>query len=858
MLGMIRLARSQARMGLRWHAAVGIVGRRTLTHLGESVSAKVTDDSKTPLVLSTGRVASVADGSVVANHGGHTLLANAVGASGSADGYAEFSVNYREYASAVGAVPGRRDRRDGGERDHEILVSRLIDRSLRPMFPNAYNRATQITVSLLEFDRKSLPDVDAVNSASAAIHISDIPWAGPVGSVRVARVMDEWVVNPDKQEMDIADFNLVYAGNREGALMLEMDSEGVRPEDFKEAIRRAHESIQPILQAQDDLRVKKGVEKLGFDPTQADQIIVAKTKSTEALAEVSDPADGKEITREGMMKILKEKYNERYDEILSQGDLSKRARTKLFNDLGNEIIEDLQASGDYDYLKTGEINNLLGELSLQRIRYQVLHNNQRADGRGMDDIRKLKMDVDVLPTLQGSALFDRGETQVLCVATVDIADSAKRDLDLAGEFQRPQNFMVHYSFPPFSVNETGNLFRKARRDVGHGRLAEKALEAVFPEDFAHTVRLTSQVMSSDGSSSMATVCGGTLALLDAGIRIREPVAGVTCGLITELDNAEDPFSKYVLPLDIRGLEDACGDMDFKLCGTPTGLTACQMDIKLKHLPLKVLDEAIDRASNARHILLNAMKECISGPRKDRNPETIVQTVMIPIKSVDGTKRLIGRRGSTIRSLQEKFGVDIDITDDNQVRIDGKDAAAVAEAQTEVEALVTSLFELHAELRAKVKQSHMQGLMLQFENGQQALLPRNRMSRVGGAPKPGDIVDVRVISFDDFGRPVLAQMGDDEMEEAETFGKGLEFSFFGDKQASSSGEDKSDDLFSEKDLDDPEEKKSATTESKPVPKRTMIPDVKREQEAPREYVSSNKQKLSKHGGLRRNRKLLKSV
>ena len=556
------------------------------------------------------------------------------------------TVNYQEKAYAAGKIPGGFFRREGAPSEKEVLTSRLIDRPIRPLIPEGYYYETQIVVSVLSVDQTLSSDTVGITAASAALAISDIPFNGPLAGIKIGRVNGEFVVNPDLKTLDESDLNLVVAGTDDAVMMVESGADGLSESTMIEAIELAHAEIKKIVAKISELKALAGREKRQIQVESIDPELEGEVKKL-----VATPI------REAILIPNKSARQERLDEIL------------------NGAIEKLAAD---DPNQARHVKIVFHSLEYSEVRKMILEGKKRADGRGPTDIRPITCEVGVLPRTHGSALFTRGETQSLAVATLGTTDDEQRIDALEGEYFR--NFMLHYNFPPFSVGEARPLRGPGRREVGHGKLAERALASVIPSktDFPYTLRVVSDVLESNGSSSMATVCGGTLALMDAGVPIKQPVAGIAMGLIMEGNDV-------VILSDILGLEDHLGDMDFKVTGTSQGVTALQMDIKIAGITPDLMRQALEQARVGRLHILGKMEEALASPRSQLAPYA-PRIVNIQIKQ-DKIRDVIGPGGKTIRNIIAECGVKVNVDDSGIVTIAAVDEAAGAKAKEMIDRLV---------------------------------------------------------------------------------------------------------------------------------------------------------------------------
>jgi len=630
--------------------------------------------NNTTMTFETGQIAPLADGSIVAKHGSTSILATAVSESLSMfeaygktrPGFLPLSVDVREKMYSVGTIPSTRTGREMGVNDSEILASRIVDRSIRPLFPGGYYLDSQIVATVLSLDPDCAYDTLCINAASAAISVSDIPWAGPVAAVRVAIVNGDFVANPNRDEIERSDLNLIYVGTgQDGSkcVMIEADGAEIPKDQFMEALRFARDATVPILNVQNEFAALHGKEK---------RVV----PDLEPNRHVLDTA----LTF-GVDKAMS---------VLRLPDLSKSERGVMMGRVRKEITEHLENDAQ---IEVEEKNRGVPDAVCKRAyRRLVLNENKRADGRGIDEVRPLLIDVGCLgESVHGSAYFGRGDTHTLCIATLGQYEARQNEFaKLNANVGLNDNFMVHYEFPPYSVNETGRIGGINRRMVGHGKLSEKAIAPLLArrqkqsstpligpqsKDFPYFVKINSEVTASDGSSSMSTVCGASLAMFDAGVPLSKHVAGISVGIMSTLEPGEQPFDRYKILTDIRGLEDHYGDCDFKIAGTQDGLTAIQLDIKLKTgIPVDILCEALEQAEIARLGVLSKMNEVKPLPRQGvRSSAPTVQS--IPIAQED-RKVVIGKGGSMIKCLEKLFDCKSSLDDHGNMVIFGSNSDTV--------------------------------------------------------------------------------------------------------------------------------------------------------------------------------------
>ena len=684
------------------------------------------------ITFETGRIAKQAQGSVLVTCG-ETIVLSAVTVANSMRPGQDFfpmTVDYREKAYAAGAIPGNFFRREARPSEREILVCRLTDRPLRPLFPKGFLNETQVCQTVLSADNIQDPDVLAINAASAAVHISKIPFNGPIGAVRMGRIDGELVVNPAIDDMEDSTIDIVMAGTKDSIVMVEGGA-SQEPEDVMlDALDMGHQEIKKIIACIEELREKAGVEKMAFEPPVIDEGIKS---AVEAIA-----------TR-GMNTALT--------------IAGKEARQDALDAVKDEVHAKMEEKlGADDYAAQREdIKLCYYALEKHMMRVQTVSTQKRVDGRALDEIRKITIEMGVLPRAHGSTLFTRGETQAIVATTLGTARDEQRIDQLTGDvFKR---FFLHYNFPPWSVGETRRIMGPGRREVGHGRLAERALETVVPfesngaeEDFPYTVRIVSEITESNGSSSMASVCGGSLSMMDAGVKTLAPVAGIAMGLIKEGDDA------CVLS-DILGVEDHLGDMDFKVCGTANGITAFQMDCKIAGVSRDLMAKALDQAKAGREHILGKMAEAISGPREDLSKYAPrITTIQIP---VDKIRDIIGPGGKVIREIQASTGADVNVEDDGKIAVAAADSEA-AKAAIEMIESITAEAEVGAVYHGTVTRLMNFGAFVNIVGTREGLvhiseMALGRVDKVEDVMDVGDEVDVKVIEIDNMGRVNLSKL-----------------------------------------------------------------------------------------------------
>lgn len=674
------------------------------------------------LLLTTGNVAAQANGSCWVRYGDTVVLATAVISKNIREGIDLFplTVDYQEKAYAAGKIPGGFIKKEGRLSDKQILGCRLIDRPLRPLFDKTIRNDIHITATVLSADQTSNSAVLAIIGASMALVCSDIPFEGPVGAVEIGRVGEEFIVNPTLEQLEESDVNIIVAGTQKGVMMVEAGAAEIEESIIVEALQLAHEQIKKVIALQEDL-----VAKLGPAP------------KIEVSKEEPDPDLEKKIRDLATPKI----------EVASQAK-EKRKRQERMDEVIKEMLEVL---GEEFPEKEAEIASTCNEIEREVIRKTILERGVRADGRKLDEIRPINCQVGILPRAHGSGLFTRGQTQALGVTTLGTTRDEQIVDDIEGRVSK--RFMLHYYFPPFSMGEARMLRGPGRREIGHGALAEKALLAVIPpeEEFPYTIRVVSDILESNGSTSMATVCGGILALMDAGVPISSPCAGVAMGLVKGGE-------KVAVLSDISGLEDAVGDMDFKVAGTKKGITALQMDLKIEGVSSQIMAQVLDQARRDRLFILEQMEAAIDQPRKDLSPYAprIIQITISPEK----IGSVIGPGGRTIRNITETTGAKIDIEDDGKITIATPDAEKASEAREMIEYL-TAEVEVGKIYQGKVMRVVKFGAFAEILPGQEGLihiseLAPYRVNHVEDIVKEGDEVQVKVTEIDTQGRINLSR------------------------------------------------------------------------------------------------------
>jgi polyribonucleotide nucleotidyltransferase len=703
----------------------------------------------TQISIETGKMARLADGAVVVSCGDTIVLASAVSATTIKEGqdYFPLTVDYREKAAAVGKFPGGYFKREGRPTEKETLTSRMIDRPLRPLFPQGYFYDTQIISILLSADGQNDPDILALNGASAALCVSDIPFAGPIGAVRVGRVNGQFVANPTHTERAQSDLDLVYVGTENDVIMIEGSANELPETEFVKALEFAHEHAREMIRVQRELAGSAGKSKRDVPLLQVNQ---------------------------DLLDIAYRVAGERIEAALyTEGKVARaRAVDALREEVKASILE------KYPEADSFAISQAFDYVQKKAFRISILDRQKRVDGRGYQDLRPINCEVSALPRAHGSAIFQRGETQAVALATLAPIEEAQM-LDAYGGGEQSKRFILHYNFPPFSVGETGRTGGPGRREIGHGALAERSLEPVVPgeNDFRYAIRISSEIMESNGSTSMASVCAGTLALMDAGVPVKTPVAGISVGLVTEfgddqLLNSEGvrELKRYELLTDIIGSEDHFGDMDFKLCGTDAGVTGFQLDLKLPGLSHKIMAEAIQRAKEARTKILGIMRSALDKPRPELSKYAPrIETIKINPEKIGA---LIGPGGKTIKGIVAETGAEINIEDDGSVHIYATSGESMARAK-EIIGGMTREIEIGQTYQGRVVSTKEFGAFVEVFPGKDGLvhiseLADFRVKRTEDIAKVGDIIWVKCIGIDDKGRVKLSRKAAlKERAEAET-------------------------------------------------------------------------------------------
>ncbi|MDC2995950.1 polyribonucleotide nucleotidyltransferase [Candidatus Pelagibacter sp.] len=660
--------------------------------------------------LETGKIARQADGAVIATCGETVVLATVVGAKkvNPEVDYFPLSVNYQEKYYAAGKIPGGYFKREARPTESETLISRLIDRPIRPLFPDEFKNEVQLLPTVISYDKENEADILSIIASSAALAISGMPFLGPVGASRVGFIDGKYVLNPSKIELEKSKLDLVVAGTKDAVLMVESEANGLTEEEMLNAVKFGHENFIPVI---------KMIEELAKECRKPDWIVEKKD-----LSEVK--------------KKLEKEFTD---------DLKKAFSTRDKQDRSNQISEITEKAKkiyeeDENYTEL-DVNYELKNLEKRIVRTDILKNKNRIDGRGLADVRPIMCEVGILPRVHGSALFTRGETQAIVTTTLGTSDDEQRIESLDG-LQR-ERFMLHYNFPPFSVGETGRI-GTGRREIGHGKLAWRAINSSLPskESFPYTFRIVSEITESNGSSSMATVCGSSLALMDAGVPLKEPVAGIAMGLIKEGDD-------FSVLSDILGDEDHLGDMDFKVAGTKDGITSLQMDIKITGITFEIMEQALKQAKDGRIHILGEMNKALAKSRDDVGKHTPkMEKITVDKKDI---ATVIGKGGATIREIVEKSGAKVDVNDEGVVTVAAPDEDSRNKAMQMIKDL-TAKAELNKIYNGKVMKIMEFGAFVNFLGKQDGLvhiseLADKRVAKVTDVVKEGDEVKVKVIGFD---------------------------------------------------------------------------------------------------------------
>jgi len=701
-----------------------------------------------PMTIETGKLAKLADGAVTVRCGETIILVTAVSQTKVKPGQTWFplSVEYKEKATAAGVFPGGYFKREGRPTEKEILTCRMTDRPLRPLFPKGYLYETQIVAILLSADGINDSDILSMNGASAALAISDIPFDGPIGAVRVGRIDGNFVINPTHEERENSDLDLFYVGNKTDVIMIEGQADEIPEDEFIKALHFAQAAVLKIVQGQEELVAKCGKPKREYELT---------------------------VAKDNLLEIAYEIAGDRIEDAIYAA--SKVERGKKVGALRDEVEAAIKQRApeatDFDVEQAFEY------LQKKAFRISIMEKGVRADGRSIGDLRPLYGEVGTLPRVHGSAIFSRGETQALAITTLAPADE-KQNFDNYAGGESEKRFILHYNFPPFSVGECGRMGGINRREIGHGSLAERSIEPVIPAecDFPYAIRVSSEVMESNGSTSMASVCAGTMALLDAGVPLIRPVGGISVGLVTDF-NEDGTLKAHKMLLDIIGSEDFYGDMDFKLCGTNEGVTGYQLDLKLPGLPLAMLEEAIKIAKDGRTKVIAKMAESIVEPKELSAHAPRIVSVKIP---ADRIGELIGPGGKNIKAIQAESGAEINIEDDGTVHIYASKQAGLDRAKDMINRMFQEI-EVGQTYTGRVVAITAFGAFMEVLPGKDGLvhvseLAEGRVEKVEDVVKKGDLLTAKCLGVDEKGRVKMSRrawLRDEKAKEAEANGTAVE-------------------------------------------------------------------------------------
>src|SRR6266850_797592 len=693
----------------------------------EKATAPVGDKQ---IIIETGKLAKQADGSVTVQLGETIVLVAAVAATKAKEGQDFFplTVDYREKAAAAGKFPGGYFKREGRPTEKEILTSRLIDRPIRPLFPKGWYNEVQVQTIVLSADGENDPDMLAVVGASAALMVSDIPWAGPLGAARIGRVKGQFIANPTHAEMLESDLDLVYVGNATDLVMYEGAAKEITEADFNAALKFGHESIQPMILAQKELVARGGKQKRQIFLNVVPEDILKEAKALAGERIVTALLTPKKLDREGAVSTLTDEIGK-----------------KLVEKFGAEKVTEFVLKDAFYYIQKEAVRGL------------IMNQGKRLDGRDFETVRPIYGEVGILPRAHGSALFQRGETQAVSLCTLGTNEDAQEFDSYTGGASE-KKFIRHYNFPNYSVGETGRISGPGRREIGHGALAERSLEPMIPtESYPYAVRITSEIMESNGSTSMASVCGGSLAMMDAGVPMIRPVAGISIGLCTDHDD-QDRISRYKLLTDIIGWEDAFCDMDCKIAGTEKGITGFQLDLKLRGIPHSLMTDAVEKARVARMHILAEMAKTLPASRKELSKYAPrIETVKINPEKIGA---LIGPGGKNIKKLVEESGCEINIEDDGTVNIFSVSAEGLNIAREAIMGM-TAEAEEGKIYRGRVVTIKDFGAFVEFLPGKDGLvhiseLANFRVKQTEDIVKMGDEIWVKCLGVDEKGRVRLSR------------------------------------------------------------------------------------------------------
>jgi polyribonucleotide nucleotidyltransferase len=695
--------------------------------MSEKITAQVGDKQ---VLIETGKLAKQADGAVTVQLGETIVLVAAVAATKAKEGQDFFplTVDYREKAAAAGKFPGGYFKREGRPTEKEILTSRLIDRPIRPLFPRGWYNEVQVQSIVLSADGENDPDMLSLVGASAALMVSDIPWEGPLGAVRVGRVGGKFIANPTHAEMAESDVDVVYVGNANDIVMFEGSAKEITEADFNAALKFGQECCLPLIEAQKQLASRAPKAKREITLNAVPEEILTEAKRLAGDRMIPALLTHKKLAREQAVKAVTD-------------DVAK----KLVEKFGAEKVTEFVLKDAFYYIQKEAVRGL------------IMRENKRLDGRGLEDVRSISSEVGILPRAHGSALFSRGETQAVTLTTLGTSEDAQEfDSYTGGENEK--KFILHYNFPNFSVGETGRISGPGRREIGHGALAERSIEPMLPLDtYPYAIRVTSEIMESNGSTSMASVCGGTLALMDAGVPLIRPVAGISCGICTTSDD-KDRIKEYKLLTDIIGWEDAFCDMDCKIAGTERGITGFQLDLKLRGIPHNIMAEALERTRVARLHILKEMAKTIAEPRKELSKYAPrIETLKINPEKIG---LVIGPGGKNIKRIVEESGCEINIEDDGTVNIYSVSEEGMKIARDAVMGM-TAEAEIGKIYRGKVVTIKDFGAFVEFLPGKDGLvhiseLANFRVKQTEDIVKLGDEIWVKCLGVDEKGRVKLSR------------------------------------------------------------------------------------------------------
>jgi polyribonucleotide nucleotidyltransferase len=706
----------------------------------EKITAQLGDKQ---ITIETGKLAKQADGAVTVQLGETIVVVAAVAATKAKEGQDFFplTVDYREKAAAAGKIPGSYFKREGRPTEKEILTSRLTDRPIRPLFPKGWYNEVQVQSIVLSADGENDPDILSIIGASASLMVSDIPWAGPLGAVRVGRINGKFVANPTHSDMQESDLDLVYVGNETDIVMYEGSAKEISEADFSAALKFGQECCLPLIAAQKELAAKAGKKKREITLNIVPDEILQEAKNLVGDRFVPALLTPGKLARESAVKAIQDEVG-----------------AKLTEKFGEEKVNDFVVKDAFYYIQKEAVRGL------------ILNSGKRLDGRGFDQVRPISSEVSVLPRAHGSAIFARGETQAVTLATLGTGDDVQ-EFDAFTGGENTKKFILHYNFPNFSVGETGRISGPGRREIGHGALAERSIEPMIPlKDYPYAIRVTSEIMESNGSTSMATVCGGTLALMDAGVPLIRPVAGISVGICTEYSG--ESISRYKLLTDIIGWEDHYCDMDCKIAGTEKGITGFQLDLKLKGLPHAMMAEAIEKARIARLFILGEMAKTLPEPRKELSKYAPrIEVIRINPEKIGA---LIGPGGKNIKRLVEESGCEINIEDDGTVNIFSVSAEGMKIARDAIMGM-TAEAEVGKIYRGKVVTIKEFGAFVEFLPGKDGLvhiseLANFRVKKTEDIVKVGDEITVKCLGVDEKGRVRLSRKAAMEDRDKEMAGK----------------------------------------------------------------------------------------